>query len=1070
MSDEAVSQNVMVHSLAISPDLHALLADDERTRSSSTQPDSTQSLLFFQTPVPDSFDTVVPASLPPPPRSRKGRSQPTIPKKPESVDLRATQLPDVSEHFRGSSSSLPSVAAASNPSIYVPPKLPISQVSDERERRDSAISDMSSPLEMPLSLRKALDRLVDISPSATAPEQSSNFFHSHRSHASVTEERSASLRPTDQPFNPPIVVTHSKSRLETSIRHGKSMVLTSDSHSHGNSQSVLDEEVPDSPGLNCLSDRGVLGSFSEYANQPGPSTFGPGFTMHQTVYHDQNQRHHIPSGNEGGDEVITPLTIASSSSQLNEDCDKPSRSTLSHGSHIWESSHSRSDSYSSECAYSPTAASEPRISISSTRYSSESLRQLSQISDPASRFSSNSLSFASPDHDSFIDLFSSSPDFATLPDHSPLANVSRPTLSTLKHSGAVSRPFFNEQSPTSSSPSMTSLAHTTLHLPKPPVPTTPKPNFKKYSITHPPPGKNQHKISSSPMYRLSRQASPKRTQESQGAVLPTTNFLNADERADLVKKSRKLAQVFGTTPKASVISQKHGELQSDSMVPSSVLPVGLGKGRHVHGAVSVSETFNALSHNNVSESTGPLPESIQYMTTSRRRHSTTVSHENIPFLCDTTTSGDPDSGIIEIGPRLGVADSDWSSNRASDRNGPDSPTSFMDLSDEDVSYDGMSAMGTTKMSNRGPDLLLPPLMPIIAQTLTPGEQEEVDRKRKRDKLAKLHRYLGSRVPVGLVLGESLTQSNLRDQDGRASKLDNLFEHGDYPKAWLTRRRSSSAAVYSDRSQGLERLKEDLNEVEKAIYVRRAQKMERVFGVPPPQTLYTRHSASLPSPVGPSSGRVINFAVARSNPPSPVSRERNPNQSAYKVKKRHDRPGTSESSQRLIPARTSGHSDLDSQGPNLLAIPDVYSHYQHSLHSLNDIIDRDDRTSLVELHRYLQGEPPSSPLLEFAPASSSPSIKSERRRSLPSSIMSVSTADYNMPALKPESTDFQLRRRRAAKLTQFFGVDYKQIIHDVLESIEKGVEEERKRGTLQPEEVEALLCELRTLKTKRSGIL
>jgi hypothetical protein len=59
----------------------------------------------------------------------------------------------------------------------------------------------------------------------------------------------------------------------------------------------------------------------------------------------------------------------------------------------------------------------------------------------------------------------------------------------------------------------------------------------------------------------------------------------------------------------------------------------------------------------------------------------------------------------------------------------------------------------------------------------------------------------------------------------------------------------------------------------------------------------------------------------------------------------------------------------------------------------------------------------------------------------------------MPTLKPEPTDFQLRRRRAAKLTQFFGVDYKQIIQDVLESIEKGVEEERKRGNLQPEEVE-----------------
>ena len=45
------------------------------------------------------------------------------------------------------------------------------------------------------------------------------------------------------------------------------------------------------------------------------------------------------------------------------------------------------------------------------------------------------------------------------------------------------------------------------------------------------------------------------------------------------------------------------------------------------------------------------------------------------------------------------------------------------------------------------------------------------------------------------------------------------------------------------------------------------------------------------------------------------------------------------------------------------------------------------------------------------------------------------------------------------MTQFFGVDYKQIIHDILESIEKGVEEDRKKGTLQPEEAEVRFLSL-----------
>lgn len=49
----------------------------------------------------------------------------------------------------------------------------------------------------------------------------------------------------------------------------------------------------------------------------------------------------------------------------------------------------------------------------------------------------------------------------------------------------------------------------------------------------------------------------------------------------------------------------------------------------------------------------------------------------------------------------------------------------------------------------------------------------------------------------------------------------------------------------------------------------------------------------------------------------------------------------------------------------------------------------------------------------------------------------------------------MRRRRAAKLTQFFGVDYRDLVNEVFESLEMGLEEERGRGTLQPEE--AAVC-------------
>lgn len=90
-------------------------------------------------------------------------------------------------------------------------------------------------------------------------------------------------------------------------------------------------------------------------------------------------------------------------------------------------------------------------------------------------------------------------------------------------------------------------------------------------------------------------------------------------------------------------------------------------------------------------------------------------------------------------------------------------------------------------------------------------------------------------------------------------------------------------------------------------------------------------------------------------------------------------------------------------------------------------------------------------------SSVSSVKSERRRSLPTNTSVVSIlSDYNIATPRPEVTDFQARRRRAAKLTQFFGVDYRELISDVLESIENGLEHERKRGTLNPDEVEVSL--------------
>jgi hypothetical protein len=82
------------------------------------------------------------------------------------------------------------------------------------------------------------------------------------------------------------------------------------------------------------------------------------------------------------------------------------------------------------------------------------------------------------------------------------------------------------------------------------------------------------------------------------------------------------------------------------------------------------------------------------------------------------------------------------------------------------------------------------------------------------------------------------------------------------------------------------------------------------------------------------------------------------------------------------------------------------------------------------------------------------VRFERRLSLPNRSSSLSLASqFNSSSPSPEMTSFQARRRQAAKLTHFFGVDYRDLIGDILESIEYYVEEERHRGSLKPEEIQ-----------------
>ena len=143
------------------------------------------------------------------------------------------------------------------------------------------------------------------------------------------------------------------------------------------------------------------------------------------------------------------------------------------------------------------------------------------------------------------------------------------------------------------------------------------------------------------------------------------------------------------------------------------------------------------------------------------------------------------------------------------------PASFMDLSLSDDENPSFAYFGSPH-SFRSP----PPSRPFDSPDFMANPEDE--RRRRREKIAKLHRFLGSRVPTSLVLG-------LNDADDTLPALDTPISttSSRYPN----RRRSSSAAEFKRNwFDSDDRVKEELDEREKAINVRRAVKMEKVWSV------------------------------------------------------------------------------------------------------------------------------------------------------------------------------------------------------------------------------------------------
>jgi hypothetical protein len=422
-------------------------------------------------------------------------------------------------------------------------------------------------------------------------------------------------------------------------------------------------------------------------------------------------------------------------------------------SHGRPSSISSFDSVSSSTnGPTSTAENEPRISISSTIYPASSTQSHSHslYNEPASTNYRNS----------FMELYSPAyPEF-NLGGSSPVVDGSHEPISPIRFSGSPISDII-----------LSPIAGQ-LRSSKPPIPTTPKPKFSRVTT-------KTRQPSSMP-------STPPPSMQSD--LPPTTNFLDIDERADLVRKSRKLARVFGQTPGADAMAQ-----QESGRSPNNTFLQTRSRGvvrRSVQQPLGVA---------------GP------------RRHSMPLTPDDVSFLSikSPTFNGYPSPSNSkfqdEMDPQARTSSSDAAPRDASNQIRSSPPTSFIDLSD-----DGVKSSSTS--------LAISNSLPLESMSLE--ESADNERRRKRERLAKLHRFLGSRVPANLVLGIDDVEASLPPPTPMGSLSES--DDANIRKTWLKRRRSSSAVLATPAwDDGLERAKAELDDREKAINVRRAQKMEKV---------------------------------------------------------------------------------------------------------------------------------------------------------------------------------------------------------------------------------------------------
>ncbi|KDQ14500.1 hypothetical protein BOTBODRAFT_44609 [Botryobasidium botryosum FD-172 SS1] len=521
---------------------------------------------------------------------------------------------------------------------------------------------------------------------------------------------------------------------------------------------------------------------------------------------------------------------------------------------------------------------------------------------------------------------------------------------------------------------------------------------------------------------------------------PTTNVLSTSERNELLRKNRKLQQVLGETPVP--LPFVGGNDVSSYRLQLERLP--LSQRRHSYTSPPPPLSWHDQTHSYPIAISPPTPNEMAQTIVHGRRPRPLSSPASPAFFGSFDHPYSPRNNII-------------------DYDQPSTPP-FTPMPNKGQEVEFPNAEQTNAMYTVPSPHSLSSFTSTEGSSIAMGYEPEPTsptHAQKRAKLAKIHRFLGSRVPPHLVLGlpQPLEEALARDlpdpapeprTETRRASGNWGEKQGDNRDSWWALWEENEREGGAGGGSGDGDVELRLTGEQRAQCVKRKVKMEKMFGALPPQTLYQPRPPAAP-------------------------------QSQHDDDESYDEKG----------ALSDAASGMSPQ----------YLQHRTSLLSLAMIVESNDKKSLTRmLACYQSGDDDQESLL----SSSDSEIDFEdameegshahipRRPSNPGGVRrrsnysmeqaptishaygSAYAGDWVEPSPDPaealpidfNALGFQQRRRRAEKLQRIFGVDYRTLFKEVLDNIENEVKDDRSRGVLSSAELQELLAKLKSLESKR----